>query len=157
MDKALSTKQATEILGCCAGTVRGEIKRNRLRAFRIGGVIRIRQSQLESYRAKEIIEAMKILDLESGLVQRLRMERQERLKALLNAGKDVKEIAEDLGVNRGEVGRLMRQWRFSRSGRRPKEFKKLLNEGKSTREIAKKYGISRARVWQLKKNWGLQG
>jgi len=49
MDKALTLKQAAEILDCHIATVRREIERGHLNAFWIGRIIRIRQSDLEAY------------------------------------------------------------------------------------------------------------
>lgn len=165
MDKALSVKRAAEILGCTAGVVRGRIKYGHLGSFQIDGATRIRQSRLEKYMAEEELcleryrakirtKAMRMPSSEPRLVRRPRIERRKQLKALLDAGKDAREIAEDLGIGRGEVGRLMSQWGLSRAGRRQIEFGKLLSEGKSIKEIAKKYGICRVRVGQLIEKWG---
>ena len=52
-DRCLSLKEAGGILGVCVRTVRREIDRGRLAAFRVGRSLRIRMSELRRYMERE--------------------------------------------------------------------------------------------------------
>jgi excisionase family DNA binding protein len=52
--ECVSLSRAAEILGVCVRTVRREIDRGHLAAFRVGRSLRIRMSELRRYMEKEL-------------------------------------------------------------------------------------------------------
>ena len=53
VDECVSLSRAAEILGVCVRTVRREIDRRRLAAFRVGRNLRIKMSELRRYMERE--------------------------------------------------------------------------------------------------------
>lgn len=53
--ECVSLSRAAKILGVCVRTVRREVDRGRLRAFRVGRNLRIRLSELRRYMESEAI------------------------------------------------------------------------------------------------------
>jgi excisionase family DNA binding protein len=53
-DRAVSLREAGRILGVCARTVRREIERRRLMAFRVGRSLRIRMTDLRHYMERDL-------------------------------------------------------------------------------------------------------
>jgi excisionase family DNA binding protein len=56
-DRAVSLCEAAARLGVCVRTVRREIERRRLAAFRVGRNMRIRTSELHRYMEREAVVA----------------------------------------------------------------------------------------------------
>ena len=54
-DECVSLSRAAKILGVCVRTVRREIDRGRLAAFRVGRSLRIRMSELLRYMDSEAV------------------------------------------------------------------------------------------------------
>ncbi len=54
-DQCVSLKEAGRILGVCVRTVRREIDRNKLRAFRAGRLWKIRMTELRRYMEREAV------------------------------------------------------------------------------------------------------
>ena len=54
-DECVSLSRAAKILGVCVRTVRREIERGRLAAFRVGRSLRIRMSELRRYMQQELV------------------------------------------------------------------------------------------------------
>jgi excisionase family DNA binding protein len=54
-DQCVSLSRAARILGVCVRTVRREIDRRRLAAFRVGRNLRIKMSELRRYMERELI------------------------------------------------------------------------------------------------------
>ena len=55
VDQCVSLSRAAKILGVCVRTVRREIERGRLAAFRVGRSLRIRMSELRRYMQQELV------------------------------------------------------------------------------------------------------
>jgi excisionase family DNA binding protein len=55
VDQCVSLSRAAKILGVCVRTVRREIDRRRLAAFRVGRNLRIKMSELGRYMEREPI------------------------------------------------------------------------------------------------------
>ena len=55
VDQCVSLLRAAKILGVCVRTVRREIERGRLAAFRVGRSLRIRMSELRRYMQQELV------------------------------------------------------------------------------------------------------
>jgi excisionase family DNA binding protein len=55
VDQRVSLLRAAKILGVCVRTVRREIDRRRLAAFRVGRNLRIKMSGLQRYKEREPI------------------------------------------------------------------------------------------------------
>jgi excisionase family DNA binding protein len=54
-DRCLSLREASRLLGVCVRTVRREIERGRLIAFRVGRSLRIKMSELRRYMEREAV------------------------------------------------------------------------------------------------------
>lgn len=54
-EQCVSLKEAGRILGVCVRTVRREIDRGKLAAFRVGRNLRIKLSELRRYMGKELV------------------------------------------------------------------------------------------------------
>jgi excisionase family DNA binding protein len=54
-EQCVSLKEAGRILGVCVRTVRREIDRRKLAAFRVGRNLRIKVSELRRYMGKELV------------------------------------------------------------------------------------------------------
>lgn len=54
-ERCMSLREASRLLGVCVRTVRREIERGRLIAFRVGRSLRIRMSELRRYMEREAI------------------------------------------------------------------------------------------------------
>ena len=59
-DECVSLSRAAKILGVCVRTVRREVGRGRLAAFRVGRNLRIRMSELRRYMEREPVGAQQI-------------------------------------------------------------------------------------------------
>jgi excisionase family DNA binding protein len=57
LDECVSLPRAGKILGVCARTVRREIDRGKLAAFRVGRSVRIRMGELRRYMEQEPVRA----------------------------------------------------------------------------------------------------
>jgi len=60
VDECVSLSRAAEKLDVCVRTVRREIDRGRLAAFRVGRSLRIRMSELRRYMERELVGAQQI-------------------------------------------------------------------------------------------------
>jgi excisionase family DNA binding protein len=54
-DECVSLSRVAKILGVCVRTVRREVDRGRLAAFRVGRNLRIRMSELRRYMEREAV------------------------------------------------------------------------------------------------------
>ena len=58
--ECVSLARAAKILGVCVRTVRREIERGRLAAFRVGRSLRIPMSELRRYMERELVGVQRI-------------------------------------------------------------------------------------------------